>query len=146
MNLHSRVAFLPYVPYRRVVARFKVPETVGEHILKKRREDGLTQAELGKRLGVDGYTVMNWEKGHVQTIPAARMPAVIAYLDYNPEPKPEKIGAQLRWKRRSLGCTTAEAARRNSVDPSTWEQWEKLEGWPAYPRFQQLCRIFLEAV
>lgn len=32
---------------------------MGEHILKKRLEDGLTQRELGMRFKVDGYTVMN---------------------------------------------------------------------------------------
>lgn len=86
---------------------------------------------------------MNWETGYVRTIPAARMPAVIEYLGFNPEPKPDQVGGQLRWKRRSLGWTTAEAARRNSVDQSTWEAWEKLEGWPKYPRHRELISELL---
>lgn len=72
------------------------------------------------------------------------MPGVIAYLGYNPEPRPEAIGGQLRWKRRSLGWTTGEAARRNSVDQSTWEAWEQLAGWPKYPRFRAFLQEFLE--
>jgi transcriptional regulator with XRE-family HTH domain len=39
------------------------PETLGERILKKRLELGLTQAQVGKLLGVTSFTVLNWEKG-----------------------------------------------------------------------------------
>lgn len=118
--------------------------TLGEHIQKKRLADCLTQRELGKSFGVDRYTVMNWEKGRTKTVPARLMPVLIAYLGYNPEPEQETVGARLRWKRRSLGWTTAEAARRNSVDQSTWEAWERLDRWPAYPRFQDFLKEFLD--
>lgn len=135
------------MPYTRKVLISKgfkgEPKTVGEHILKKRLEDGFTQRELGVRFGVDGYTVMNWEKGRTQTVPVAFMPAIIEYLGYNPELRPESVGGQLRWKRRSFGWTTAEAARRNSVDKSTWETWETLERWPKYPRFKKLLQTFI---
>ena len=63
---------------------------------------------------------MNWVLGRTKTIPARSM-VITAYLGYNPEPKPEGIGGQLRWKRRSLGWATLQAARRNSVNQSTWE-------------------------
>lgn len=53
---------------------------------------------------------MNWEMGHIKAISAARMPGVIAYLGYNPEPRPDAVGEQLKWKRRSLGWTPREAA------------------------------------
>lgn len=148
---HSRVAFLPYVPYTRRVLIFKgtrikpagVPATVGEHVLRKRLEDRLDRKQLGVRLGVDEYTLMNWELGRTKIIPARSMPAIAAYLGYNPEPKPEGVGAQLRWKRRSLGWTARQAAKWNLVDPSTWEAWEKVDGWPAYLRCRELLGAFL---
>lgn len=137
------------MPYTRKVLISKgfkgEPQTAGQHILKKRLADGLSQRELGERFGVDAYTVMNWEKGHIKTIPARRMPAVIAYLGLNPEPVPGAVGGQLKWKRRSLGWTTAEAARRNSVDVSTWQTWEQLEDWPRHPRFRPFLEAFLIA-
>ena len=120
-----------------------IAKTVGEHILKKRLEAGLTQDELAAKFDVDSSTVLKWERGHVKTIPATRMPALINFLGYNPEIEPDTVGARLRWKRRSLGWTCVEAARRNCVDPSTWETWEKLNGWPAYPRFRDFLREFL---
>lgn len=119
--------------------------TVGEHVRKKRREGGLTQLGLAARLGVDVSSIINWESGRTKVVPAAYMPAITKYLGYNPEPKPNTVGGQLRWKRRSLGWTTAEAARRNSVDQCSWEAWEKLEGWPRYPRYCEFLKEFLEA-
>jgi DNA-binding XRE family transcriptional regulator len=37
------------------------PQTLGEHIRKRRRELGLTLKEAGRILGVTDYTVINWE-------------------------------------------------------------------------------------
>lgn len=143
------------MPYTRKVLIFKgtrvkpagTPISVGEHVLKKRLEDGLGRKELATRIGVDESTLMNWELGRSRTIPVNSMPAVIFFLQYNPEPEPspENVGARLKWKRRSLGWSAREAARRNCVDPSTWGCWENQEGWPRYPRYRTLLIGFLEA-
>lgn len=144
----QQILSIGLVPYSRKMLIHKVfhgvPKTFGEQIIRRRLEDGLTQRELGQRFGVDGYTVMNWEKGRTKSVPARLMPVLIAYLGYNPEPEPETVGARLRWKRRSLGWTTAEAARRDSVDQSTWEAWERQDSWPAYPRFHEFLKEFLD--
>lgn len=150
-HLQAGFGLLPYVPYTRKVLIFKgtrvkpagIPATVGEHILRKRLEDRLDRKQLAPRLGVDEYTLMNWELGRTKEIPAKQIPAIVDYLGYNPEPEPEGVGAKLRWKRRALGWTAREAARRNYVDPSTWEAWERQSGWPAYPRHQKALQAFL---
>lgn len=120
--------------------------SVGEHVLRRRSENGLTRQELSAQFGVDESTLMNWELGRTKTVPAAAIPAVIQFLGYNPEPEPgpEHVGARLKWKRRSLGWSAREAARRNSVDPSTWEYWESQKDWPPYPRYREFLRGFLE--
>jgi hypothetical protein len=73
MKPHSRVAFLPFVPVVRKVLIPKgfqgTPKTVGEHILKKRLNDGLTQKVAGALIGVNAYTVLNWEKGKTAPLP-----------------------------------------------------------------------------
>ena len=38
-------------------------QQVGEYIAKKRREIGLTQDELGEKLGFTGKAVSKWERG-----------------------------------------------------------------------------------
>lgn len=58
------------------------PKSIGERIHGKRLELGLTQRQAGERLGVSGWTVANWEKGHTQPITHARR-AVVAFLGYD---------------------------------------------------------------
>lgn len=96
------------------------------------------------RFGADASTINNWERNRTKTVPAEFMPAVIAFLGYNPEPRPASVGGQLRRKRRSLGWTIAKAAAQSSVDPTTWETWEQQDGWPAYPRFKEFVQEFLD--
>ena len=142
------------MPYTRKVLIFKgtrgkqagSPSSVGEHVLKKRLEDGLTRRQRAARIGVDESTVMNWELGRTRAVPVKAMPGIIAYLQYNPEPRPDDVGGQLRWKRRALGWSSRHAARMNSVDPGTWSEWDKRDSWPRYPRYQRLLEEFLQVV
>ena len=39
------------------------PEKIGQYIQSGRREAGMTQAEMGERLGVSAQSVSNWERG-----------------------------------------------------------------------------------
>lgn len=59
------------------------PKSLGEHIRRKRLELGLTQPEAGERLGVSGWTVANWEKGHTNPPLQARA-ALADFLGYDP--------------------------------------------------------------
>lgn len=50
---------------------------------------GLLQREVAQQLGVDKWTVLNWERG--KTSPDVRYyPAIIEFLGYNPFPQGEK--------------------------------------------------------
>ena len=42
-------------------------KTVGNQIAALRKEKGLTQAELGERLGISFQAVSKWERGVSQT-------------------------------------------------------------------------------
>ena len=42
------------------------PRTLGDHVRKRRLALRLTQRELATRLGVNPWTVLNWEKGYTQ--------------------------------------------------------------------------------
>ncbi len=99
------------------------PQTIGEHLKKKRMELNLLQREVARRIGIDLTTYRNWEWN--RTSPRVRyMPAVILFLGYAPYVLPASWGEWLRMVRRSVGLTQKQFAARVGVDPSTVRGWE----------------------
>ncbi|MFN0314181.1 MAG: helix-turn-helix domain-containing protein [Burkholderiales bacterium] len=101
-----------------------IPQTIGEHIKKRRLELGLTQQEAATRLGVTPFTVLHWETGATKTIPVKAMPGIIAFLGYDPFPKAETIGGQIKAYRRKTGLSLRQFADQLGVDASTIRNWE----------------------
>ncbi len=91
---------------------------------KKRFEMGLMQKEVAKQLGVNSWTILNWEKCHTEP-PIASIPAIVQFLGYDPFPQPTTLSQYLLAKRRKMGWSIKEAAREVGVDPSTWGNWER---------------------
>ena len=59
------------------------PKTIGDHIKKRRHELQMRQIDVALHLGVDEYTVCNWENN--KTTPAVRfMPHIMRFLGYDP--------------------------------------------------------------
>ena len=84
---------------------------------------GLIQKEAAELLGVNPWTVRNWEKGHTNP-PIASIPAILRFLGYNPFPEPKTLPQELLAKRRMMGWSIKEAASVVGVDPGTWTKWE----------------------
>ncbi len=87
----------------------------------------LTQEETAERLGVNAWTVLNWETG--QSKPEIRfIPALVSFLGYDPEPvETGTLAGRLVAKRRELGWSQRAAARSLGIDPCTWAGWEQGE-------------------
>lgn len=58
--------------------------TVGEKIRAERKALGLTQTELGERLGVRKNAVSKWECGRVDDIPGSKIKAMAALFGVSP--------------------------------------------------------------
>ena len=102
-----------------------VPKTLGEHIRRRRLVLSLTREEAAARLGVNAWTVHNWEVG--ATKPEIRfIPALMGLLSYDPEPVDQgTLAGRLVAKRRELGLSQEQAALSIGVDPAaTWRGWE----------------------
>lgn len=97
---------------------------MGEHLRKRRLEMGLSQRELAGQFGINTWTVLNWEKGRTEP-PVRSMPAVLAFLGYEPFAVPRSLPERLRAKRRAMGWSLHEAAEALGVDPETWRNWER---------------------
>lgn len=55
--------------------------TIGEKIRRYRKEAGLTQTELGQKLGVKTNAVSKWECGRVEDIPTSKIKAMAVLFD-----------------------------------------------------------------
>jgi transcriptional regulator with XRE-family HTH domain len=106
------------------------PETVGDHIRRKRLALKMLQKDVAQQLGVDKTSVFNWEANTSK--PEIRyMPAIIRFLGYNPLPEANTVAEQLIRRRTSLGILQKDAAGRLGVDPGTLAKWEQGKRDPA---------------
>jgi transcriptional regulator with XRE-family HTH domain len=76
---------------------------------------GLNQKAVAWEMGVATDTLKNWEKG--RTEPEVRfLPALIAFVDHNPLPRPDTCAQALRRRRLSLGLSQERLAVLAGVD------------------------------
>lgn len=89
MNLHLRVASLPWVPIRLKSSKFLVPaiepQTLADHLKKRRRELCLGQLDAANLVGVDEDACWAWEKGRAEPR-ASSWAGVVRFLGYGPLP------------------------------------------------------------
>ena len=123
--------FIALLQYTRISLKSLIPKpydftpvSVGDHIRRKRLQLGLFQREVAQQLGVNPWTIMNWERGHTEP-PITAFPVIFEFLGYDPFPEPETISEHLIAKRRAMGWSIKEAAECVSVDPGTWGGWER---------------------
>ena len=144
---HLCGAFLPNVPLTLSALRSKdyseTPQTLGEHLRKRRRELGLLQREAAELMGVAIATVVNWEKDRYQPV-AAQFPPVIEFLGYDPTPNPQTLAERLEAKQRRLGASLAQVARYLGWDPGSLRRY--LNGtWRMSPDRRAVLEAFLKA-
>jgi transcriptional regulator with XRE-family HTH domain len=121
----------------------EVPQTLGEHLKKRRRELGLLQREAGELMGVSAETVANWEKGRTEPVISQFKP-VVAFLGYDPTPKPQTLAERVAAKQRRLGVSLDQVARHLGWDPGTLNRY--LDGtWRISPDRLKALEAFLNA-
>jgi DNA-binding transcriptional regulator YiaG len=114
----------------RVIRIPVAPQTVGDHIRRKRLVLKMLQKDVAEQLGADKASVFNWEANTSK--PEIRyMPAIINFLGYNPLPEANTAAEQLIRQRASLGLLQKDAAGRIGVDPGTLAKWEQGRREPA---------------
>ena len=98
---------------------------------------GLQLKEVAAQLWSDQDSVVNWERG--RNAPAIRyVPAILAFLAYDPQPAPEDVAGRLKRHRVGLGLSQETFARLLSVDPKTLSRWESAG---RLPRDEYMTRI-----
>jgi DNA-binding transcriptional regulator YiaG len=102
-------------------------------VRERRLSLGLTQAEAAASIGVTRDGLTKWETG-LRAPGYARMPAVIAFLGYNPEPPAKAFGELIKGARRKLGLSQAQFSRTLDVPVDTLRLWEQGKCHPSRPR------------
>lgn len=110
-----------------VLPKARQPQTLGEHLKHRRLELKLTQKEAGQQIGAaSDVTYLHWEKDQTDP-PFESLPAIMAFIGYDPFPQPKDLPEQLLAKRRKAGWSIRQAAAKLGVDPGTWGGWERGE-------------------
>ena len=117
------------------------PQTVGDHIRKRRLGLKMLQREVAEQLGVEKTSVFNWEAN--TSAPEVRfMPAIIDFLGYDPLPQANTLAEHLVRHRTSLGLSQKQSAEHMGVDQGTLAKWEQGKREPA-GTFLGLVKQFL---
>jgi len=120
------------------------PRTIGEHIKQARTKRGLTQEQAARSIGVDKYTVLNWEKG--KTAPSPQdYPGIIRFLGCIPLPQPATLAERLYYVRCINGWSLKEAGRAAGIHEETWGYWERGENLPQ-KRMREKIERFLASI
>jgi transcriptional regulator with XRE-family HTH domain len=101
------------------------PNSLGEHLKKKRIDSGLLQKDVTNILNVCQNSIISWELG--KTYPALKfMPRIINYLGYLPfsEGDDVPLGEQLTTYRQIHGISQIELAKQLHVNPDTIRRWK----------------------
>jgi DNA-binding XRE family transcriptional regulator len=105
------------------------PQTWGQHLRRERVRRGLRQQDAANEIGVNVFTIHNWELG--KRAPEVRyIPVIHGFLRYCPWKAPLGPAERFRMTREALGLTHVRAASILGCDPATLSRWETGERRP----------------
>ena len=135
---------IPALPICKITLRAQKPSnipqnpvSIGEHIKKRRLEQGLFQREVAKIIGVTENSVYSWENNSTEP-PNRFIPKIIEFLGYNPlKAQNLTLGEHIIYYRKINGLSQKKLAMHLNVDEGTERRWEKNKCKP----FQRLLNL-----
>jgi len=106
------------------------PQTLGQHIRKKRAQLRIMQKEVALRIDVSEDCITNWE--NERSIPQIQFyPRIVQFLGYNPfEYGSETLGQKIKTYRNLNGLSHKQMGKLLSVNASTIGAWESGKSKP----------------
>ncbi|MCG7985332.1 MAG: transcriptional regulator [Candidatus Thiodiazotropha lotti] len=115
--------------------------TLGDHVKRMRLKRGLQQIEVAPVLGINPWTLRNWERKRTEPL-VRHYPAIMKFLGYCPYQRAEGLGRKIMLHRTHEGLTQKAFARQLKVDPGTVARWEAGDSRPTEKIARQLASAF----
>lgn len=124
--------------------------TVGENIKRIRKEKGLTQSELGRKLGISQTMIVQYESGRrnpkietVQKIANALQVPISEIYERNSLSKDNlsDIGKRIAFYRKQCGYSQRELAEKLEIATGTLQQYELSKRNPKRTMIQRIAKI-----
>ena len=114
------------------------PQTIGDHLLKRRLDLHLLQKDVAQQLGVTTDCITLWENGN--SVPQIQhVPKIIAFLGSNPYMvKSKSLGGRIKNYRLLHGLSHKKLGKILGVDASTVGSWENGKFIPEQPTINRL--------
>lgn len=97
--------------------------TLGDHIRKRRLDLGMLQSHVARQIGVTESSIWNWEHGTEPEL--IHIPAIIAFLGYEPWETPEEPIERLAHFKRKNGLSFERLGEMMGCDPNQLAGWFK---------------------
>lgn len=135
-----RVRLLWYLPSQLI----ENPQTIGEHLKKRRLELKLLQKEVAVLFGVTEDSITYWENGRFR--PAiVYYPKIIQFLGYCPVPTDTTtLGGRIKKYRLENGLSQEALSALIGVDERTILAWEKGENQPTRSKLRLLENVMYQ--
>jgi DNA-binding transcriptional regulator YiaG len=106
------------------------PQTLGEHIKKRRMDLRMFQAEVARLLKVSEDCVCYWENGR-NNPRLYQYPVIIAFLGYYPfDHETATLGGKIKRYKHEHGLSNEKLAKVLGVDEGTIANWERNKRLP----------------
>lgn len=114
------------------------PQTLGQHIRKKRAQLRIMQKEVALQIGVSEDCITNWE--NERSIPQIQFfPKIVQFLGYNPfEIGNQTLGEKIKAYRLKNGLSHRKLGKIFEVDASTIGAWESGQSVPRITAYKKL--------
>lgn len=121
------------------------PNTIGEHIRKRRMDLGLTQGGAARRMGVSEDCLCYWENGRNEPR-IYQYPAIISFLGYYPLMREtESFGGKITRYKHEHGLNNEKLAKLLEVDEGTVANWERNKRVPAKKRMKYVLSVIYKS-
>jgi DNA-binding transcriptional regulator YiaG len=120
------------------------PQTIGEHLKRRRMDLGLFQAQVARQLKVSEDCLCYWENGRNEPR-LYQYPVIFAFLGYYPfDHETITLGGKIKRYKYEHGLSNEKLAKLLAVDEGTVANWERNKRLPLARSLDRVLSIIVK--